>query len=164
MKLNFGITENKLEVARCKITGSYKRMISDVENASCSMIDDEVLITAGNLVMVFDKNMNFKQVFIKQIDSHDSTKLSKEDLLDDFERYLNVGMTREENLFGYRILINNYFKVMLLCKEDIVISAYATKDDIRGIFEENNMLGVKTRHGRYLIDIDNLDSFELVVF
>lgn len=168
MRLKVGISRDKFLIVKCKLTGNYTSLMNTSENEdlqkSCSVYDDEVTFNIRNMTLVFDLSMNFKETYVKCIDCNDKIKISKDELLEDIPKYLDSGMTKEFSVLGYRVLVNNFFKVALLCTDDLVLSAYGAKETIRGISEENNMLCISTRRGNYLVDTDNLESFDLEVF
>lgn len=160
--MKLGLSTDKFLIAKCKILKDYSLLLKD--STFKSDVDrDKVSVWNSYLNYTLDLNFNVLSVSISNLTSSLGVSLDKDEFDYIFESDITLGLTKEFNLLGFRVLVSNYNHLVLLLKENILLSGYAFDRDkvIVDVSEENGGILVTTVKSNYYIDPETYECTEL---
>lgn len=164
LELDFGITKDRALIAKCKLLDDYRKAVGKSDLEVITEKDEVLVLDDDGSYFVFDNLMNFKYAYLRCVDSPPHgirIEVSSKGLLDDIDRYLDVGLTTEYNILGRRVLWNSLLNVLLICNDNKILKAYGVDNisTVKTVFEENGYIALKLGTQVYLIDPK---TFEIV--
>lgn len=160
--MKLGVSTNKFLIAKCKLLNDYSPLLKD--SSFKSDIDkDSISVWNSYLSYTLDLNFNVLSVSISNVTSSSGVSLDKDDFDYRFESDITLGLTKEFNLLGFRVLVSNYKHLVLLLIENRLVSGYAFDNDkiIVDVSEENGGILITTARNNYYIDSETYECTEL---
>lgn len=165
--MNFEINIDKILYAKCKLMCNYKPLIDrfNQENNVMKMgiLSNDLYLESGGMIAFLDCELNIISFCFRRLGSYTlGASISYDGLFKDIEAGLSIGLTHKFEVLGYTVLVNNYYKVILILDNDSLITGFSLEGNkISGVYEENGMICLDLIHNRYLVDTCSLECFKI---
>ena len=154
---------DKKLIAKCKLLNDYSPLFPSFVDVTT----DGNVYTASypcNMKVVFDKDFNFVEASVFGVDSVFSTSTLDYTSIELLEKEVIAGLSKELNLAGKRVFVNNFDLMLYICDGDIINAIYDLRLCCRGlnrIYEDNgDIILVLDKLNNYSFYAINPNTFE----